>query len=170
MAGENLTKKLEALEKNKLISLLLDVADLRKENLEWLELKLEGASGEEEAIKYFKGKIKVCIFNNAKPNLKEARKLISNFKKISGNERLTIELMVFYVETGTKLGEMYGDLYDTFYTSMENMFYEIVGLLNKPQNASFKEQFKPRLNWIVEHATEGWGYKDTIKEYVSELR
>ncbi len=170
MKGENLRKKLNGLEKDELVFLLLDVADLRKENLEWLLLKLDGASGEEEAITYFKGKIRACIFNDATPNLKEARKLISNFKKISKDEKHVIELMIFYVETGTRLGEKYGDLYEAFYTSMENMFYEIIGLLNEPRNTSLKGQVEPRLNWIVEHAAEGWGHKDTLEEYIDELQ
>ncbi|MCL5680051.1 MAG: hypothetical protein M1465_01785 [Candidatus Marsarchaeota archaeon] len=155
MAGENLTKKLDAPNKDELISLLLNIANLRKENLEWLGLKLEGASGEQEALTYFKGKIKACIFNDSRPNLKEARRLISNFKKISKDEKLVLELMVFYVETGIRLGEKYGDLYEAFYTSMENMFYEIIGLLNDRRTTTLKEEFTPRLNWIVEHATEG---------------
>ena len=40
-----------------------------------------------------------------------------------------IELMIFYVEAGTRLSEKYGDLYEAFYASMENMFYEIIVLL-----------------------------------------
>jgi hypothetical protein len=170
MKGEDLRRKLKSLEKDKLVSLLLDVADLRKENLEWLLLKLEGENGEGEAMIYFKGKIRTCIFNDARPNLKEARKLISNFKKISKDEKHIIELMIFYVETGTRLGEKYGDLYEAFYTSMENMFYEIIGLLNEPSNTSLKGQFEPRLNWIVEHAAEGWGHKDTLEGYIDELQ
>jgi hypothetical protein len=78
--------------------------------------------------------------------------------------------MIFYVETGTRLGEKYGDLYEAFYTSMENMFYEIIVLLNEPSNTLLKGQFKPRLNWIVEHAAEGWGHKDMLEEYIEELR
>lgn len=170
MKGDSLRKDLKKLEKNELISLLLDIADLRKENLEWLGLKLKGASGNGKAMAYFKAKIRTCIFSDATPDLKEARRIISNFKKISNDERLIIELMLFYVETGTRLDEEYGDLYGAFYTSMENMFHEIIALLNEPRNASLKRQFKPQLNWITEHAAEGWGYKDTIEEYISELR
>ena len=169
MKGKNLRKELQKLEKDELISLLLDVAALRKENLEWLLLKLENVSGDDEAITYFKEKIRVCIFNNARPNLKEARKLISNFKKISKDGKHIIELMIFYVETGTRLSEKYGDLYEAFYASMENMFYEIIVLLNGPNNTSLKGQFKSRLNWIVEHAADGWGHKDTLEGYIEEL-
>ncbi len=169
MKGENLRKELKRLEKNALISLVVEVAALRKENLEWLSLKLQGTNGDEAAIAYFKGKIRTCIFNNSTPNLREARKFISNFKKISKDDKLIIDLMLFYVETGTKLGEEYGDLYGAFYTSMENMFHEVIELLNKPRNTSLKEQFMTELNWIMKHATEGWGYKDTIEEYIGEL-
>lgn len=169
MKGENLRKELKKLEKEKLISLLLNVADLRKENLEWLHLKLQGTNGAEAAIAYFKGKVRACIFNDSMPNLKGARRFISNFKKISKDDKLIIELMLFYVETGTKLDEEYGDLYGAFYTSMENMFHEVIELLNEPRNTSLKEQFRAQLNWIMEHAAEGWGYKDTIEEYIGEL-
>ena len=48
MKGENLKKELKGLEKNELISLLLEVAALRKENLEWLSLKLQGTKGDRQ--------------------------------------------------------------------------------------------------------------------------
>ena len=51
MKGENLRKELKKLEKDKLISLLMDVAALRKENLELLLLKLGNVSGDDEFIR-----------------------------------------------------------------------------------------------------------------------
>jgi hypothetical protein len=169
MDGKNPKTELKKLEKSELVSLLCDMADLRKENLEWLNLKLEANEGMENAVAYFKGKIKACIINGPMSDLRGARKLISNFKKLSKDKKEVIELMLFYVETGTRLGEEYGDLYSNFYTSMENMFHEIIELLKEPQNASLKEDVKPRLNWIVEHAAEGWGHRDILEDYLEEL-
>ncbi len=51
MKGENLRKEFKKLEKDKLISLLMDVAALRKENLELLLLKLGNVSGDDEFIR-----------------------------------------------------------------------------------------------------------------------
>lgn len=169
MKQDGLKNKLKCMERSDLLSLLIDIAGLRKENREWLEIKLKDDTEIEESLRYFKGKIRGCIFNSGKPNLSEARRFILNFKRISADEKYVIDLMLFYVETGDKLSEEYGDLYEQFYTSMENMFISVIGLLREPRNAGLKNEFMPRLKWIVDHAAEGWGYKDTLEEHLGEL-
>ena len=169
MKQDGLKNKLKSMEKSDLLSLLMDMAGLRKENMEWLDLKLKDGTEIEESLRYFKGKIRGCIFNGERPNLSEARRFILNFKRISADEKHVIDLMLFYVETGDKLDEEYGDLYGQFYTSMENMFISVIGLLKEPRNVGLKNEFVPRLKGIVDHAAEGWGYKDTLEEYLGEL-
>lgn len=157
MSQKSLKKLLDALGKEELVSLLLGIVSLRRENAEWLEVKLKGNST--EALEYFKKKIYARISNAEKPGLKEARKLVLGFTKITENPEFLLELMVFYVETGIRTEEKYGVLYEGFYASMENMFSEAVKELGKKENVLLKEKFKPRLDWIIEHAAEGWGHK-----------
>ncbi len=121
----------------------------------------------EDAIAYYKKKIKNILWNE-KINLREARKAISDFKKISKKSEHLLELMAFYVEMGVKVGEKHGDMYEAFYASMESMFEQIIKILN--DNKKLIPRFKTRLNSIIEKSCDGWGHKDTLLEIYDQLR
>ena len=167
--GMRLSDSLEKLTKESLTSLIIDLASLRKENKEWLELKLGGNADMPKSLAYFKNKIHSSIFNGRKPNLKEARKAISDFRKILDDKESILDLMIYYVEAGIELGMEYGDMYEQFYTSMETMFIDVVKRLNSTKNPALEDKFKLRLKRIAENATEGWGHKDTLEDWYEML-
>ena len=156
---------LKQLGKEELYSLLLELSSLNKENADFLRLKLE--KNPEDAIAYYKKKLKNILWSE-RINLREARKVISDFKRISKDPEHLLELMTFYVETGVKLGEEYGDMYEAFYSSMESMFEQIIKTLN--DNKKLIPQFKTRLDSIIEQSCEGWGHKDTLEEIYKGLK
>jgi len=157
-------KELKKLGKEELYSLLLELSTLRKENANFLRLKLQ--NGTDEAVTYYKQKIKEALWQE-KTNLREARKALVDFKKISKNPEHLLELMVFYVENGEKIDNEYGDMYEAFYSSMESMFDQIIKTLNNNQDLIPK--FKGRLNSIIEKSCEGWAHKDTLLDIYEEL-
>ena len=159
-----MNKELKKLGKEELYSLLLELSSLRKENVDFLKLKLQ--SGANEAITYYKQKMKDALWQE-KTNLREARKAISDFKKISKTPEHLLELMVFYVENGIKINNEYGDMYEAFYSSMEAMFDRIIKMLNG--NKELIPTFKGRLDSIIDNSCEGWGYKDTLMGIYEEL-
>ncbi|MBN2422386.1 hypothetical protein JXB41_04100 [Candidatus Woesearchaeota archaeon] len=152
------------MEKEELYSLLLELSSLNKENADFLRLKLENKP--EDALEYFKKKLKSILWNE-RINLREARKAITDFKRISKQPEHLLELMVFYVETGVRIGEEYGDMYEAFYSSMESMFEQIIKNLN--DNTDLIPLFKDRLISIVERSCEGWGHKETMEEVMEGL-
>lgn len=156
--------KLKNLGKEELHSLLLELSSLNKENADFLRLKLENKP--EDALTYYKKKLKNILWNE-RINLREARKTISDFKRISKNPGHLLELMIYYVETGVKIGEQYGDMYEAFYSSMESMFEQTIKTLNN--NPILMLQFRERLNLIIERSCEGWGHKDTLEDLYEEL-
>jgi len=156
---------LKQLGKEELYSLLLELSSLNKENADFLKLKLE--KNPENAIAYYKKKLKNILWSE-QMNLREARKVISDFKRISKQPEHLLELMIFYVDTGVELGEEYGDMYEAFYSSMESMFEQIVKTLN--DNKKLIPRFKARLDSIVEKSCEGWGHKDTLEEIYEGLK
>ena len=159
-----MNKTLKSLGKEELYSLLLELSSLNKENADFLRLKLEKRP--EEAIDYYKKKLKNILWNE-RINLRDARKVISDFRRMSNEPEHLLELMTFYVEMGVKLGEKYGDMYETFYSSMESMFEQIVKTLNN--NKNLIPQFKARLDSIIGRSCEGLGHKDTLEEIYNEL-
>jgi hypothetical protein len=100
-----------------------------------------------------------------------AKKAVNDFKKASQNKEAVLDLMIFYVETGTKFTNEYGDINEAFYMSMESMHEKVVSLLNKTEDARLIEHFRPRLEAIVKNAEgTGWGYYDNLSDLYGELR
>jgi len=159
-----MNKELKKLGKEELYLLLLELSSLRKENADFLNLKLQKKP--EEAVKYYKQKIKETLWQE-RINLHEARKAIGDFKKISKSPEHLLELMVFYVENGVKVDNENGDMYEAFYSSMETMFDQIIKMLN--ENKELIPKFKGRLDSIIDRSCEGWGHKDTLMDIYGEL-
>lgn len=160
-----MNKEIKKLGKEELYSLLLELANLTKENTDFLELKLQNKP--EEALNYYKNKITNLLHQN-RINLREARKATSDFKKISRSPEHFLELMIFYVETGVEIGEEYGDMYEAFYSSMESMFEQIIKMLN--ENPDMIPKFKERLDLIIDRSCEGWGHKDSLTDIYEGLQ
>jgi len=158
-------KQLKQLEKEQLLKLLTELASLNKENTNFLKLKLQNKP--DEALIYYKKKIKEALWQE-RINLREARKYITDFKKISKETEHLLELMVFYVETGESVDNEYGDMYEAFYCSMETMFEQVVKTLNA--HPEFTPKFKERLTQIVNKSCEGWAHKDTLVDIYEELQ
>lgn len=130
MTSSEIKRKLAALDKKELLSIFYEVLSLRKENEEWLDKKLAGVNSP-ETIDYFKKKIRKCIFNGKKPDLQGAKKAISDFRKIYNKEEHIIDLMIFYVEIGTELSDKYGDMYEQFYTTVNQNNLSVYCLANQ---------------------------------------
>lgn len=160
-----LRKELNKLSREEIIFLLDDLLKLSKENREFMELKLN--KDDEDILRYYKDKIKKS-FSEKNLSLKSARKAINNFKKILKRERYLIELMVYYVECATDLESEFGDLWEAFYTAVENMFEDCIKILNK--NSDLIPSYKERLEKVISKSCEGWGHRDILEENLGELK
>ena len=155
------------LDERRLRTLIFEFASLRKENTDWLKAKFLGAEDITELLERYKGKI-THAFHSRRINLRKAKQAIADFKKISNAPKYIVELMIFYVETGIALENEYGDLYESFYASIESVYEKIILILNK--NPQFISEFKQRLSEVVDNSSEGWGHRDTLYELYKELK
>jgi len=146
MKNFELKGKLRSLGNDELYSLVIDLAKLRKENSEWLQAKLKGEGGINETLEYYKKKINEA-FGDGRIKLIESKKAISDFRKISKNPAHFIELMIFYVERGIDMENEFGDLYESFYASMESVFENVIKMLNA--NHQLIPAYRKRLEIIV---------------------
>jgi len=169
MKSSELKKTLELFDKKELIRLVFELAKLRKDNMAWLETKLQGSEHLSESVEYYKKKILGSF--EGRINLKDAKKAISDFKKASNDRESLIDLMLLYVEKGTEITISYGDMYEQFYYSLECMYGDAVELLNKWGDKNLIEKFRPRLKAVLTKTQGmGWGYHDTLSEiYYDEL-
>ena len=74
--------------------------------------------------------------------------------------------MLCYVENACQFTYDYGDMWEQYYTSVENNFEKTMAFIAKN---NMLEQFKTRLKQCVEWASPcGWGFADTIEDIYYE--
>ncbi|MFH0856988.1 MAG: DUF6155 family protein [bacterium] len=131
---------------------------------EFYQVKLN-FNGEDDSHKKYKEIIKNEFFpvnGFGKLRLSVARGAISDFKKLSKNQRLIADLMIFYVEQGVEFTNSYGDICEAFYNSMESMAHSAAEFVVKNK---FSDAYKERFKKIAQSTSGiGWGFHDTLEE------
>lgn len=103
-----------------------------------------------------------------KLNLRSARKAITDYRKATRDTMGVLDLMLTYVENGTRFTCEYGDIDEPFYNSLVSMFEGFVKLIRaKPQHYTF---FRTRLlELAIQSSGIGWGYCDDVNSIVEAL-
>lgn len=98
--------------------------------------------------------------------ISDAKRVISDFKKLCSDKKMIIDLMLYYVEMGVEFTNTYGDIDESFYNSIEGMYEDLVNDINKCEDAETFKIYSDRLKAIVDN-TEGigWGFHDGL-EYI----
>ncbi|MEG0260265.1 MAG: DUF6155 family protein [Lysinibacillus sp.] len=159
-----LKKELKQFEQKELIQL---VAELYKLNDDVKHYVSNRFLGEEAILALYETTIEKIgneFFperGHGKLRLKEAKNAIANFKKLTGDHEKTVDLMLIYVEFGTKFTNTYGDIDGPFYDSMITMYGKVTDACDEDE--ALFHTFKDRLYGIIEE-TEGlgWGYHDCV--------
>lgn len=96
------------------------------------------------------------------PRLSTARKAVLDYKKLAQSPLPVVDLMLFYVEKGVDFTNRFGDINESFYSSVEGMYKQALKLIVQHQ---VQDQFEGRCKQIVT-ATEGmgWGFHDQLSE------
>lgn len=167
MKYTELKKTLERFDKKELIRLIIELAKLKKYNMEWLEIEFQKPEGLPELLEYYKKKISKALDSN---DFTAAKKAITDFKKASPDRENLIDLMIYYVEQGTEITLDCGDMYEDFYTKLENVYIDSIKLLNEWGDTRLIEKFRPRLEALVDKTEDvGWGYHDVLWDWYDEL-
>jgi len=129
---------------------------------EYYSVKLNKENGSEVLEKYKKiieneffpvrghGKLRYSIM----------KKALTDFKRVSRDIKGIAELMVTYVENGTKFTKTYGDIDEKFYYNMLNMYQQSSDYVR--QN-NLEETYRGRLKKIMEDGQNiGYGYSDEL--------
>ena len=106
---------------------------------------------------------------DGKLKLGEARKAIRDYRKATGNLPGTAELLMTYVENGTRFTHEFGDIDERFYSSVESALGELATLLLGEPRVLY-QQFSDRLARVEQMANGiGWGFHDFIEDVVWQL-
>ncbi|MNE48813.1 hypothetical protein D3C80_1433000 [compost metagenome] len=92
--------------------------------------------------------------------LKDGKQAISDFKKLGPATELLANLMLFYVETGVKFTNDFGDINEAFYKSLATTFVDALRIMNKE---NFLDKFEERVDKIIDDTSGiGWGFHDYL--------
>jgi hypothetical protein len=80
-----------------------------------------------------------------------------------------VELLMTYVENGTKFTHEFGDIDERFYSSVESALEELAALLRGEAQGIYP-QFRDRLARVEQITTGiGWGFHDFVGDVVEQL-
>jgi len=153
--------------KGDLMNLILDLYDLSSSNKDFLEARF---LKDRNALERYKEQIKKYVSpkdpwkESQRVSLKDAKKILSDYKKATGDKIGLADLMIHYVECGTTFSSMYGDMDEQYYASLESVFENALKIM-KEFDAFEINDFIKRLKNILKMASGmGYGYYDTIAE------
>ena len=159
-------------DKPALLALVKDLYEAAAENRDFIHARSKAGECGGEALEKYRGKIVEQFFparGFGKLKLGEARKAIRDYRKATGNLPGTAELLMTYVENGTRFTHEYGDIDERFYNSVESALDELAALLRGEARGMYP-QFSDRLA-RVEQMTDGigWGFHDFVADVVGQL-
>ncbi len=175
MTWLNLRKTLKELSPEQLLELLKGLHDLSPQNKAWLQRQLSPMPNA-EYLEECRQKVIKAVYNPMRkfpdmPKFREAKKVITEYKKAAKDPAGTLDLMLTYVERGHAFTNDFGDIDGPFYDALCNMLEKFVDELqaHPAAPALYKDRFRARLQKMNRTAEIGWGYGDFVHETFSEL-
>ena len=165
-------KELNSWEKPALIALVKDLYDSAAGNRDFIQARCMPGDAGEAVLESYRCKIVQQFFparGEGKLKLGEARKAIRDYTKATGHIPGTAELLMTYVENGAEFTNIYGDIDQRFYSSIESALNELATLL-RDKARDLYPQFSDRLAEVEYLASPvGWGFCDFVTEVVGQL-
>jgi hypothetical protein len=175
MAWTELEKQLRELPMDDIFKLVKGLHDLSPQNKAWLSAKLLPVVQDTKYLEDCRRKVANYVYKETKgmpsmPQFREAKKVISEYRKATSDLRGTLDLMLTYLERGHEFTLDFGDIDEPFYDKLINMLEHFsIELRRSPAKYELYEQFRPRLLSIRKNSDIGWGYGDFILETVDKL-
>jgi len=159
-------------DKPALLALVKDLYEAAAENRDFIHARSKTGECGGEALEKYRGKIVEQFFparGFGKLKLGEARKAIRDYRKATGNIPGTAELLMTYVENGTRFTREFGDIDERFYNSVESALDELAALLRGEARGMYP-QFRDRLARVEQMSDGiGWGFHDFVGDVVGQL-
>ncbi|MFM1655827.1 DUF6155 family protein [Brevibacillus sp. B_LB10_24] len=169
-----LNKHLKQLGNDQLIELVKACYSASKEMEKFLSVKILGDEAVESLFHEYRKKIENEFFperGHGKLRLQEAKHAISEFQRLTGSVKYSLELKLIYVEMGVSFTLNYGDIDERFYYSMASMYADIIGIVNDDETAELFDEYEERIEEIISK-TEGigWGFHENLADLHAQLR
>ena len=160
---------LMASDQRKSLELIRDLFKQSQGNRRFIEARLfPTVKTLEEYRKRVENSMFPDLFQKEPVGISTAKKAITEYKNATGDNDGELDLMVSFVEFGTRFTVEYGDMWEGFYSSLESMFQKVLTRVAKCDQAR-RAVVMARLEEIVESASGlGWGYYDALEDMLGE--
>jgi hypothetical protein len=102
--------------------------------------------------------------------METAAQSVDDYRQLTGDILGTLDLMLTYVESGTRFTADFGDIDDPFYDALETMLVAFGDLLLANPQLYEQADFSLRLPHLASKAGwMGWGYGDYVTAKVYEI-
>lgn len=163
MGKAKLRKKLELIPKENIITLVMSLYDASNEAKRYLDFYAEPNSLDE--CQRFKKNIRNQFFPtrgfSEKPSFATCRKAISDFKKMKPDPYYLADLMLYYIENGCEYTMTFGDMWEQYYTTLENNFDKTMKYMSQHDLLAL---FQARIEQMLNSTDCGWGFSDTLQD------
>ena len=160
MGLTDIKKELKKFDKDKLINIIADLYKTNKSVKEFFDFYV--SPNERQLFNKYRDKVFEAFYpkRGFKYKLKDGKQAISDFKKLGPSADLLADLMLFYVETGVKFTNDFGDIDEVFYSSMETTYVAALTLMRKQD---LLDKFADRASKVVSDTSDiGWGFHDYL--------
>ena len=129
----NIRRSLLTQQRLQLVNLIGELYRLSRENRRFLEARL-GEAGKQ--LPLYQRLVSDCLFpdplrKDAKIRIAEAKRMISQYERATGDAAGTIDLMLTFVEQGTALAADLGYGDDGFFSALEGMLSRVLQALSR---------------------------------------
>jgi hypothetical protein len=169
MSKAALKKELQLLTKAQLTEQILELYNTYKSVKEYYEHYLN-PQGEKELMEKYKAIIVKEFFPKSnrigRTRFSVAKKAITDFRALHPSPELLADVMVTLPEMACQFTYDYGDMGESFYTSVANNFEAALKFLKKED---LLNKFKSRCeNCVTNSKWCGYGFKDEMKDLFGE--
>jgi hypothetical protein len=160
MGLTDIKKELKKFDKDKLINIIADLYKTNKSIKEFFDFYVN--PNERQLFNKYRDKVFEAFYPRRGFNykLKDGKQAISDFKKLGPSADLLADLRLFYVETGVKFTNDFGDINEAFYKSLATTFVDALTLMEKE---NLLDKFEERVGKIIDETSGiGWGFHDYL--------
>lgn len=170
MKVTELKNQLNTMEKNELIALIVKLYKNDKMCRNILDAEFGGEEVQAALLANAKKQLYDIFFSKASLSLRNAKAVLSGFKKTAKNKEDYFDFELYYVELGTAYTNEYGDVNEAFYSNLISAFTDFCNNVKQYCQADFLHSVRSRLERLYNEACGiGWGYGDEIGEEYYDL-
>ncbi len=176
MKWSELKRILEGLPRQALIDLLKGLYRLSPQNKAWLTARFAPPQANREYFDRSRQRVIRLVYDPQRkfpsmPRFRDAKKVISEYKKAAGDPAGTLDLMLTCVERGHAFTKDVGDIDIPFYEALINTLERFTRDLQRLPDwpGLYETRFRQRLLALAATADIGWGYGDAVQEIVGQL-